>query len=72
MTADDFRRPVAYSAGSVRNEVVHMMNIEERWAAAWHVLNHGTDHRAQVMIILALLGVTTFPQDYALNTQGKL
>jgi uncharacterized damage-inducible protein DinB len=33
--------------------------------AHFHVLNHGTDHRAQILAALAALGVTTFPQDFA-------
>jgi len=130
LTAEQFRQPVAYSVGSVRNQVVHMMNMEERWFCGlrgaalpgilnpvyfgtaakvrarwdaieadmratlaaltdetvrrpfddrlavwevlWHVLNHGTDHRAQTMMALAALGATTFPQDYALYRLGKL
>jgi uncharacterized damage-inducible protein DinB len=29
-----------------------------------HVLNHGTDHRAQMLSALATFGAPTFPQDY--------
>lgn len=130
LTAEQFRRRLPYSLGSVRNQVVHMMNMEDRWFAAlrgatvpgilnpvhfgtaavvrarwdsverdthtylsdlkdddlrrpitehmavwevlWHVLNHGTDHRAQTLAMLAQLGVATFPQDYALFAAGKL
>jgi len=130
LTAEQFRRRLPYSLGSVRNQVVHMMNMEERWFAAlrgaavpgilnpvhfgtptavrarwddvehdvrayladlgagdlrrlvtehmavwevlWHVLNHGTDHRAQTLAMLAQLGAPTFPQDYALFAAGKL
>ncbi len=31
LTAEQFRQPVSYSVGSVRNQVMHMMNMEERW-----------------------------------------
>lgn len=130
LSAEQFRRSAAYSVGSVRNQVVHMMNIEERWFCGlrglpvpgilnpvhfgtaakvrarwdtvegnmrkylsaltdddlrrpitdtmrgwevlWHVLNHGTDHRAQTLAILAQVGIETFPQDYALYTMGRL
>ncbi len=130
LTAEQFRQPLSYSVGSVRNQTVHMMNMEERWFCGlrgatvpgilnpvyfgtaakvrarwdaieadmratldtltdeavrqpfddrmatwevlWHVLNHGTDHRAQTMMALATLGATTFPQDYALYRLGKL
>lgn len=129
LTADQFRRQLPYSLGSVRNQVVHMMNMEDRWfcglrgvevpgilnpvyfstvakvrerwdaiesdmraylirldaaelarpfderAAVWqvlfHVLNHGTDHRAQTMAMLAQLGTEGFPQDYYLHLIGR-
>ena len=124
-----FIHPVDYSVGSVRNHVVHMTNIEDRWfsglrgepvpdfvkfdeyadrtkiheksesvitrmqaflkdlkdedllsqpfgdtdpTALWqvlyHVANHGTDHRAQLLRILNELGIKTFPQDYIIYT----
>jgi uncharacterized damage-inducible protein DinB len=31
LTDEQFTRSSAYSIGSVRNQVVHMMNIDERW-----------------------------------------
>lgn len=34
------------------------------WQVLFHVLNHGTDHRAQVLAMLDGLGVPTYPQDY--------
>lgn len=130
LSAEQFRRPLAYSVGSVRNQVVHMLNIEDRWFCGlrglpvpgilnpvhfgtaakvrarwdavesdmraylvgltdedmrrliteemagwevlWHVLNHGTDHRAQTLAMLNQLGMATFPQDYALYAMGML
>jgi uncharacterized damage-inducible protein DinB len=42
--------------------------IEDRNLAVWqvliHVINHGTDHRAQILRILHDLGVKTTSQDY--------
>ncbi|MFN8419467.1 MAG: DinB family protein [Anaerolineae bacterium] len=35
------------------------------WQALLHVVNHGTDHRAQILRVLHDLGVETYPQDYA-------
>ena len=35
-------------------------------------LNHGTDPRAQTLLILGQLGVATFSQEYALFAMGKL
>ncbi len=128
LSAEQFRRPLAYSVGSVRNQVVHMLNMEDRWFCSlrglpvpgilnpfgtaakvrarwdavesdmratlsrltdeelrrpitgemvgwevlWHVLNHGTDHRAQILAMLNQLSGATFPQDYALYAKGKL
>ena len=34
------------------------------WQVLLHVVNHGTDHRAQVRSLLNNLGVITGPQDY--------
>lgn len=31
LTDEQFTRQCAYSVGSVRNQVVHMMNIDDRW-----------------------------------------
>ena len=128
LTDEQFTRKVEYSVGSVRNHVVHMLNIDDRWFCGlrgeeipgflnvvyfhkraiirerwdgveakmrtyldglrdemlsdqpflaidndpirlWqvllHVVNHGTDHRAQLLMLLNQIGVKTFPQDYA-------
>lgn len=35
-----------------------------RWQVLLHVVNHGTDHRAQLLRLLNDLGVKTAPQDY--------
>ncbi len=121
-----FTQPVNYSHGSVRNQIVHLMNVDTAWfsdigavktadfteppgdgdkekiRAHWdqveaemraylanlrddmlstrplqgedanlilwqvllHVVNHGTDHRAQILRVLHDLGVKTGPQDY--------
>jgi uncharacterized damage-inducible protein DinB len=34
------------------------------WQVLMHVLNHGTDHRAQILRALHELGAPTFAQDY--------
>jgi len=121
---EQFTRASEYGVGSVRNQVVHMMNIDDRWfsglrgesvpdflnpttitdrnaiRAQWnrvegrmrafladlrdekllepclpndptllwqilhHIANHGTDHRAQLLMLLSQMGAPTFPQDY--------
>lgn len=127
---EQFKRKLDYSVGSVRNQMVHLMNIDQRWFCAlrqvevpgllnpvyfpdrdkirqrwdaveaemrgyldrlqdadlhqpfdqhmqvwqvlFHVLNHGTDHRAQTLAMLNALGVKTWPQDYVFFVTGKL
>lgn len=128
LTAEQFVQPVAYSLGSVRDQIVHLMTAEEVWLcelrgvapaepapeaaaddraalrARWdqieaatqaylqdlseamlftrpitepaedkdllvwqvllHVVNHATDHRAQLLRVLHDLGVKTTSQDY--------
>jgi uncharacterized damage-inducible protein DinB len=34
------------------------------WQVLLHVVNHGTDHRAQILRLLNDLGVKTISQDY--------
>lgn len=128
LTADQFMRDTGYSHGSVRQQIVHLMEVDDVWfselqggepleplppapgddrqrlRARWddieqrmrgyladlqdeqlsarpitdpeedkdltvwqvllHVVNHGTDHRAQLLRFLHDLGVKTAPQDY--------
>lgn len=124
LTQEQFLQKVDYSMGSVRNQMVHLMNVDEAWfsglrnvepefledsddrdaiRAHWdkveqhmrdylstlkdemlfqkpfpegedealilwqvllHVVNHGTDHRAQTLRVLHDLGVKTGPQDF--------
>ena len=127
LSPDQFTQPLDYSHGSVRNQVVHLMQVDEAWfgdltgsipeepftdggrddreaiRAHWdrveahmrayladikdemlmekpftegedkdlilwqilvHVVNHGTDHRAQLLRLLSDLGVQTQYQDY--------
>ena len=130
LTGEMFKKKLAYSTGSIRNQAVHILNVDNRWFAGlrgleipgfinpvylstkdavrsrwdevesdmrsylseltdeaiyqsyemnlevwqvlFHVLNHGTDHRAQMLAMLNQLGVKTFPQDYALFLFGKI
>lgn len=131
LTDEQYTRQLDYSVGSVRNQVVHLYNIDDRWFSGlrgveiprflnpvhfprrdtlrqrwdeteaamrtylttltdkdlscvnydpltvwevlFHILNHGTDHRAQLLAALHQLGVTTtFPQDYVFFAWGKL
>jgi uncharacterized damage-inducible protein DinB len=127
LSFEQFTQNVDYSHGSVRNQIVHLMNVDDLWfrelrdlefseyvnpanmddrdliRAHWdsveknmrdylvvlqddmllekpitleedkdlivwqvllHVVNHGTDHRAQVLRILHDFGVRTESQDY--------
>jgi uncharacterized damage-inducible protein DinB len=126
LTDEQFIQPVNYSHGSVRNQMVHLMNVDTAWfsdlgavnvpdfddepepdnrakiRAQWdqveaqqraylanltddmlaskplsgedenlilwqvllHVVNHGTDHRAQTLRVIHDLGVKTGPQDF--------
>ena len=129
LSHEQFTKPVNYSHGSVRDQSVHLMNVDDVWfssfrgvelpepfkpadvdddrhiiRAHWdnveqnmrdyltnlqdemlsqkpieepeedkdlilwqvllHVVNHGTDHRAQILRLLNDLGVKTISQDY--------
>jgi uncharacterized damage-inducible protein DinB len=127
---EQFAQKLEYSVGSVRNQVVHMLSVDERWFSGlrgvevpdflnpvhfprrekvrqrwdevehdmrvyldgltdetlaqpferglyvwqvlFQVLNHGTDHRAQLLTMLNKLGLETFPQDYVLHLFGRI
>ena len=127
LSDEQFTQTVGYSHGSVRNQIVHLMSVDDTWFSAlrgfdvpetlnpadfddresirahwdrleqnmgdylanlrddllfekpfaegedkdlilWqvllHVVNHGTDHRAQLLRVLNDLGVKTTAQDY--------
>jgi uncharacterized damage-inducible protein DinB len=127
LSQEQFTQEVGYSHGSVRNQIVHLMSVDDTWfsplrgaelpetldpaqfedrqtiRAHWdrverqmrdylaglrddmlftrpfaegedkdlilwqvllHVVNHGTDHRAQLLRLLNDLGVKTVSQDY--------
>ncbi|MFZ2096190.1 MAG: DinB family protein [Anaerolineales bacterium] len=127
LSPEQFIQNVGYSQGSVRNQIVHLMSVDDTWFSAlrggeipetlnpadyhnlktirahwdnieqkmraylgnlhdamlfekpfaegedkdlllWqvllHVVNHGTDHRAQLLRLLNDLGVQTGPQDF--------
>jgi uncharacterized damage-inducible protein DinB len=127
LSQEQFIQNVGYSHGSIRNQIVHLMSVDDTWfrglqgveipeslnpanfddrkiiRAHWdnieqnmrdylsklrddmlfdkpfaegedkdlilwqvllHVVNHGTDHRAQLLRLLNDLGVKTGPQDY--------
>lgn len=128
LTAEQFTQPLTYSHGSVRDQVLHLMDVDDVWfselqgieplepasasegddrpllRARWdaieqrmraylanlddemvstrpitepdedrnllvwqvllHVVNHGTDHRAQLLRSLHDLGLETASQDY--------
>jgi uncharacterized damage-inducible protein DinB len=136
LSPEQFTRPVDYSHGSVRDQVVHLMDVDEVWfcelrgvvpsdalpaaslddraiirarwdgveqmmraylaalqdemlfakpivepeedkdLVAWqvllHVVNHGTDHRAQLLRLLHDLGVKTKGQDYIFYVYDNL
>jgi uncharacterized damage-inducible protein DinB len=42
------------------------------WQVLLHVVNHGTDHRAQLLRVLNDLGLKTGPQDYVFHLYDSL
>ena len=56
------------------DEVVHLdfperggFRRNRRWQILLHMVNHGTDHRAQILALLAAFGAATFEQDLMLH-----
>ncbi len=42
------------------------------WQVLLHVVNHSTDHRAQLLAMLAQFDVPTFPQDFVFYLLGRM
>ena len=42
------------------------------WQVLVHVVNHATDHRAQILLALNQMGVETFAQDYFYYLMGRM
>jgi uncharacterized damage-inducible protein DinB len=59
-----------YLAGLTDERLAAPMNDLQVWQVLIHVVNHGTDHRAQVLAMLNALGVQTFPQDFIFHLWG--
>lgn len=134
LSDNQFTQAIAYSHGSVRNQIVHLMSVDDTWfsglrgveipeplnpagfpdrasiRAYWnrvegtmraylaelrddmlferplegedrdlmvwqvliHVVNHGTDHRAQILRILHDFGLKTTSQDYIFFVYDQL
>lgn len=131
LSQEQFTHPLPYSHGSVRDQIVHLLHVDELWFSelqnvapselahfddrenirkhwdrvetgmqnyldqlgdhmlleqpikepeedkelmVWqvllHVVNHGTDHRAQILRLLNDLGVETTSQDYIFYAYG--
>ncbi|MFZ4828308.1 MAG: DinB family protein [Phototrophicaceae bacterium] len=58
LTNDQLMQPFEYTTASG----LRVANV--RWEILWQVINHGTDHRAQVLAFLHPLQAPTFEQDY--------
>ncbi len=54
----DLLDPIDYVTGGG----LYTANI--RWEMLWHLINHGTDHRAQLLAFLHGIGAETLEQDY--------
>ena len=133
LTNEQFLQETDYGVGSIRNQIVHMMSVDNAWfddllgeefvshmnpvhyphfekiRKTWdeveqkmrqalatvdddtltksfpvsdgkfsygqmllHVINHGTDHRAQLLKMLNEQGIETFPQDYIFFALGRM
>jgi uncharacterized damage-inducible protein DinB len=106
LSPEQFTQEAAYSHGSVRNQLVHLMDVDDVWfselqgveplepvppadvddreiiRAHWdsvvvwqvllHVVNHGADHRAQILRLLNDLGLETAGQDYIFHVYEQL
>jgi uncharacterized damage-inducible protein DinB len=65
---DEVQATMRAYLGDLRDEMLGGKPVADLPMALWQILlqvvNHGTDHRAQLLALLHHLGVETFPQDY--------
>jgi uncharacterized damage-inducible protein DinB len=58
----DFTRTISYEITRANGMKVQATNTV--WQILVHIVNHGTDHRAQVLSLLHRIGAPTFEQDF--------
>lgn len=68
LTEADLARPVAYEVRRPQGTVAHTSAV---WEILVHVVNHGTDHRSQLLRILHDYGAPTFEQDMVIYWWGE-
>lgn len=65
LTTDTLRQPVRFASNRMGEvEIIP-------WEVLLHVVNHGTDHRAQVLAMLHQLGAPTLEQDLMIYLWAK-
>ncbi len=62
LTETDLERTAQFKVSIFPNE-----NVKTVWQILLHVVNHGTDHRAQMLRILHDFGAPTFDQDLMIH-----
>lgn len=75
---DRLEERMRHYLAELRDEMLFDKPIEEPdedqglsvWQVLLHVVNHGTDHRAQMLRLLSDLGVKTTSQDYIFYVYG--
>lgn len=76
---DDVERSMRDYLEALRDDMLFGKPIKEPeedkdlivWQVLLHVVNHGTDHRAQILRLLHNLGVKTASQDYIFYVYGN-
>lgn len=67
LTDADLPRPIAYEVRRVDPVERTIRATSAVWQILVHVVNHGTDHRAQMLRILHEFGAPTFEQDMMIH-----
>lgn len=64
-------RQRAYLATLTDDDLNRPFNVFKVWQVLLHVVNHGTDHRAQMQAMLHTLGYPSKPHDYIFFVMGR-
>lgn len=65
----DLARSIRYTVRRPQGTVEHASTV---WEILVHVVNHGTDHRAQLLRVLHDFGASTFEQDMMVYWWGEV
>lgn len=63
-------KPITFELKRINDPIVRPVTVSS-WQIVLHIVNHGTDHCAQILHLLHNYGAPTFEQDYILYLRDQ-